>query len=149
MKNPLLLAHLLTLFIGGYIYILFRASSLILFRWIESLGGGSIIAVLQEKTIPFSETLPKWVLFSLPDGLWLFSYVCFALYVWQNSLTKSALLWVFILPTLAILHEFAQLFHVINGTFDLIDLLFYCIATALPFALFRKRINLVKTHKRL
>jgi hypothetical protein len=147
MKNPLLLAHLFSLFTGGYIYILFRDSSLLLFGWIEKLGAGSMTVIVREQTLPFGNSLPQWVLFSLPDGLWLFSYVCFTLYLWQNSLTKSALLWVFFLPVLAILHEFAQLIEIMDGTFDPLDIFFYCIATSLPFVLFRKRINLVKTHK--
>ena len=147
MKNVLLLAHLFSLIIGGLIYVLFRDSSLIFFGWIDQLGGRSLIQNIQVSTLPLGKSFPNWVIYSLPDGLWLFSYVCLMLYLWRRSLTRIGLIWVFLLPFLAICHELAQLTNLIIGTFDPMDLIFYCLATVLPFVFFKKTFNLVKTTK--
>ncbi len=145
MKNVLLLGHLFSLVIGGLIYVLFRDSSLIMFGWIDKLGGSSLIENIQASTLPIGKSFPAWLVYSLPDGLWLFSYVCLMLYLWRKSLTRIGLIWVFLLPVLAICHELAQLTNLMIGTFDPIDLLFYGLATILPFVFFKKTFNLVKT----
>jgi len=141
MKKQLIFGHIITLLIGGLIYVLFRALSLLMFSWYKSIGLGEILNGLRKSTIPFAENIPEWILFSLPDGLWIFSYVSLMLLIWQNSISKKNISWILITPILAISSELGQLFGLITGTFDLIDLLLYIFGMTLPFIFFKQSIN--------
>lgn len=74
----------------------------------------------------------KWILQSLPNGLWLFALLnVYRLYYRKHSFYQN-LLWLSMITLLAFTTEYLQAFHVVKGTFDLLDLLFYefaCIAT--------------------
>jgi hypothetical protein len=82
--------------------------------------------------------LPNWFLFSLPDGLFLFSYVSLMLAIWNKEVARSGIFWVSSIPVLIILSELGQLFLVVPGTFDIVDLLFYVAGTCIPFFLFHQ-----------
>lgn len=68
--------------------------------------------------------IPEWVKYSLPDGLWVLSYMLFMNIIWDNR-TTIGYFWIFCLPIIALLSEFGQLFHIVPGTFDAMDLLCY------------------------
>lgn len=108
-------------FVGGMIYLMFRDESLVMFRWCEELH---IKGYIDSLRIPC--TLPQWVVYSLPDGLWLCSYVLFISVVWNFDL-KHGWPYIFSLPTIAIASELAQAFGWVRGTFDWVDLLCYVI----------------------
>lgn len=130
------------LLVGGLIYILFRTSSLKMFAWYETIGLRSLTIALRKLTFPFAYKIPEWILFSLPDGLWIFSYVSLMLFIWNNTVSVKNLFWVLIIPLLAIGSEIGQGLGLIPGTFDLADLLLYVLGITLPFLLFTKSINL-------
>jgi len=113
---------------GGMIYIIFRSDQLLMFSWLRSVN--EVHSVNN-----FGNTLHvfHWFKYSLPDGLWLFSYTALMLEIWKNRINKQSFFWIFSLPCMALLSEFLQLFKVIPGTFDLIDLIFYILGAALPF----------------
>lgn len=142
MKKQLIFGSFLTLFCGGLIYVLFRTETLTMFDWYKTIGLENQTNELRRLTIPFAEELPEWMLFSLPDGLWLFSYVCLLLAIWQNTVSAMNAIWMLLIPMLAIASEIGQLFGLVDGTFDVIDLLFYLLGMALPFILFTKTTNL-------
>lgn len=136
------------LLVGGLIYILFRTSTLKMFTWCESIGLWSLTTALRKLTFPFAPKMPEWVLFSLPDGLWIFSYVSLMLFIWNNTVSLKNLFWILIIPFLAISSEIGQGPGLIPGTFDFADLLLYIFGMTLPFLLFNKSINLnLKLHK--
>ena len=141
MKKQLIFGHIITLLIGGLIYVLFRTSSLLMFSWYKYFGLEGILNGLRKSTIPFAKNIPEWILFSLPDGLWIFSYVCLILLIWKNSVSFKNIFWLLIIPILAIGSELGQLFGLIIGTFDLTDLLLYILGIALPFIFFKQSIN--------
>lgn len=141
MKKQLILGHIITLLIGGLIYMLFRTSSLLMFSWYKTIGLGGILNGLRKSTIPFTENVPEWILFSLPDGLWIFSYVCLILFIWKNSVSFKNLFWILIIPILAISSELGQFLGLITRTFDLTDLLLYIFGMTLPFIFFNQSIN--------
>ena len=141
MKKQLIFGSFLTLLVGGLIYILFRTSTLKMFSWYETIGLGELTNVMRKMTFQFSDKIPEWILFSLPDGLWIFSYVLM-LFIWQNSVSIKNIFWISIIPILAIGSELGQLFGLVIGTFDIADLLFYIFGMTLPFILFTKSINL-------
>ena len=133
MKQKLLYGHILSLSTGGLIYILFRSSTLKMFGWFTSLGMTDIINSARNLSLSYSSDLPNWIKFSLPDGLWIFSYVCLLLLIWSDNGIKKSIHWVLIIPIIAIFSEVGQLSNIVPGTFDPIDLVFYLLGTFSPF----------------
>ena len=142
MKRQLFFGSFLTLLCGGLIYVLFRTATLKMFVWYETIGLGGLTNGMRKLTFQFANELPEWILFSLPDGLWISSYVCLMLAVWQNSVSLNNAFWILIIPILVIGSEIGQLFGFVVGTFDLTDLLFYIFGMTLPLIFFTKTINL-------
>jgi len=141
MKRHLLLGHLVTLFLGSSIYICFRTDTLLMFKWFDNLNMTDLMTNIRHVSIPYKDYLADWVLFSLPDGLWLFSYVSLILYIWDKRVNMKNITWLTIIPIIAILSELGQFFSVIPGTFDIADLTFYLIGTVLPFVIFNFQFN--------
>lgn len=142
MKKQLLFGHIITLLVGGLIYMLFRTSTLLMFNWYNNIGIGEILNGFRKFTIPIAEDIPEWILFSLPDGLWIFSYVSLMLFIWRNSVSYKNLFWILIVPILAIVSEIGQIFGLVKGVFDFTDLLLYTLGMTLPFIFFKQSINL-------
>jgi len=147
MKKQLFFGHVLTLIIGGLIYILFRTDSLVMFKWFATLSLDKPIEYLRDSTLPFKDQLPDWFLFSLPDGLWIFSIISFILLIWGNNINKQNLVWIFTIPFIAIASEIGQLFSIVPGTFDAIDLAFYITGAVFPIKIFTNNFLTFKTKK--
>ena len=143
MKKQIILGCLFSILSGGLIYVLFRQDSLKMFSWFESVNLSNSISEMRLFTIPLSIYLPDWFLYSLPDGLWLFSYVSFLLVVWGNVISKHNIHWVILVPLIAIFSELGQLIKVIPGTFDVVDLCSYFLGAVLPILIFAN----LKTNK--
>lgn len=132
---------------GGLIYIIFRTEKLIMFRWFEYLNISQEIFALKRYCDNF--TLPDWIIYSLPDGLWMYSYTGILLEIWKCSVTRQNLFWIFSIPVAAILSEFFQFFKLIPGTFDFIDLIFYLTGIMIPFYLSTKTTFNTKKYEKL
>lgn len=143
MKKQLLLSSVVTLTIGSLIYILFRTESLKVFVWLDSLSCLPIAENMREFTLEMVDGVPNWMLYSLPDGLWLSSYICSMLLIWKNRITKESQGWIFCMPIIAVLSEAGQLFKIIPGTFDWMDVMMYFLGTLFPLAIYKK----TKTNK--
>lgn len=132
--------------LGGFIYIIFRTERLIMFRWFEHLGLSTEINRIKSfrNIYPFSD----WVIYSLPDGLWMFSYVALSLEIWKFSITCQNIFWIFSLPVAAVLSELLQLFNMIPGTFDLIDITFYLLGSIIPYYMSKNNLT-PKIHENL
>lgn len=133
MKKQLLFGHTATLLIGGLIYIAFRTERLLMFKWFAALSIDNAINDIRQITMKISPSLPNWFLYSLPDGLWIFSYVALILTIWKNKIHGTSIFWVLLIPVIAIASEFGQLYSIIPGTFDITDLTFYCLGAITPF----------------
>ena len=136
MNRQINIGFLFTLLFGGFIYILFRQDSLKMFSWFESVNLSNSISELRLFTLPLSFHLPDWFLYSLPDGLWLFSYISLLLLIWGNVISKQNIHWVLLVPLIAIFSEIGQLIKLVPGTFDIVDLGFYLSGTILPILIF-------------
>jgi hypothetical protein len=110
------------LFLGGMIYVLWRNESLIMFRWFDVLGFGGQVHCLRIYAKPYVNILPQWVIFSLPQALWLFSGILLLKSIWGNDKHKRILFWSVILLTIAFGIEYGQYLHWIPGTFDELDI---------------------------
>jgi len=116
---------------GGLIYIIFRTEKLLMFHWFEYLRLSNEINFIKNLRNIYS--FPGWFIYSLPDGLWIFSYTALTLEIWKFSITRDSSFWIFSIPIVAVSSEFLQLFRIIPGTFDLIDVIFYLLGIILPF----------------
>ena len=83
----------------------------------------------------------QWFLFSLPDSLWVFSYVCLMFGIWKGVISPQNLLWIGTVPLIAIASEFGQLLGFVRGTFDIMDVLCYLLGSILPFLIFNQFIK--------
>lgn len=135
MKIKLFLGHFLSLFFGGMIYILFRSSNLKMFKWFDKLGMNNVIDTLRINFMVLGENVPNWFKYSLPDGLWVFSYVCLLLMIWSDKKGKESLFFIFIIPLIAFFSELGQIVNIVPGTFDITDIIFYSLGTFAPFLL--------------
>lgn len=126
---------IITLFLpvvlGGLIYIIFRTERLLMFHWFGYLKLSDEINLIKNLRNIYS--FPCWFIYSLPDGLWVFSYTALSLEIWKLSITRHSFFWIFSIPVMAVLSEFLQLFKIIPGTFDLIDVMFYLLGIILSF----------------
>lgn len=136
MKIQIIIGHVFTLLLGGLIYILFRQDTLKMFSWFDNINVSAAISELRLCTVPLSGHFPNWFLYSLPDGLWLFSYLSVLLAVWDNVISKHNIHWLLLVPMVAIFSEIGQLFEIVPGTFDIFDLIFYLLGTVLPILIF-------------
>jgi len=136
MKRQIIIGHLFTLISGGLVYVLFRQDTLKMFSWFDNISLSVVISEIRLLTLPFSDHLPNWFLYSLPDGLWLFSYLSVLLVVWDNAISKYNIHWLLLVPLFAIFSEFGQLFEIVPGTFDIFDLIFYLAGTVIPILIF-------------
>ena len=115
----------LLLGIGGSIYLLFRPKTLLMFKWVESLGLSEYIDRLRDMVSNI--TVNHITLYSLPDGLWLASYIIVVNTIVSKSNKHNLLFWSLLLPIIAIVFELLQIPGIIPGVFDVFDLICYII----------------------
>ena len=107
-------AHVLVpVAIGASIYVGWRSTDILVFDWIDAIGGSDLI--VRPKT-----ELPFWVLYALPDGLWVYAYTSWMLLIWRRPS-----LWVWSGLILAVGAEVGQLMGFVSGTYSLLDVAFY------------------------
>lgn len=119
----------LPLLVGGWIYVAWRAEHLWMFRWFRGLGLQPAVDVVRHTAAPWADSLPDWLLFSVPDGAWVYACVAFFGRLWAEGPAVPRWFWVGLGPFLAIGGEIGQIPGWIPGTFDLNDLLWYSGAT--------------------
>ncbi len=120
------LISLSILFLGGIIYLGWRSGNLVMFQLLEQCGMIDILIPIRELGNTYS--LFDWMLYSMPDGLWLFSYMFIIDAIWNNHKNILRLLFLWSLPIIAIMSELLQYVSIIPGTFDIVDLLCYIFA---------------------
>ena len=127
------LLSFMLLTIGCLIYILYRQDSLLMFKYFEELG--IIDTVYHLRAVGTEHSLFDWVKNSLPDGLWLFSYMFLIDTIWNNEKSFLYYFFLWILPFIAISSEVLQAFEIVTGVYDTIDLLCYSGAILVFFIL--------------
>jgi hypothetical protein len=111
------------LFAGGSIYVIFRPLTLNMFRWFDAFGISSLINKYRESLSYVS--LNDFVLYSLPDGLWITSYLFIVNTIIPSKHKKELLFWILSLPMISVLSEFMQYYNFIQGRFDIYDVVSY------------------------
>ncbi len=133
LRTQLFLAHIISLFIGGMIYLLFRTEKLLMFKWFNALGAEGILKKIRFISLEYRTSLPNWFLYSMPDGLYVFSYVSLMLAVWNMKFTATSLFWMLNIPLIIIISEIGQWMQIVPGTYDTTDLIFYLSCSIIPF----------------
>ena len=107
----------LPLFVGSTIYVLFREKTLLMFDWFSYLKLDFIIDSLRNNFYGYRTYIPKSILFSLPDALWVYSFTMFLSIYYKNRIILSAIF------VGSIITEILQLWFVV-GTFDIYDVIY-------------------------
>jgi hypothetical protein len=105
----------------------YRHNSITIFNWLELLSLNNIVSSIREHLSPTREFLPDWFVFSLPDGLWVYSFSFTLLLIWGDNL-KVAFTWLLLPFLLGSVVEILQYYKYISGTFDYADLILCVIA---------------------
>jgi hypothetical protein len=119
-----MIIHCLTpMLLGGLLYVLFRSTNLRMFNWFTFFGLENLIQYARINVLQIKNYMPSWVYFSLPDGLWVYSFTSSILIYWNNEWQKAKI-WLLIPFIGGCLIEILQRFDLFSGTFDILDLTF-------------------------
>lgn len=117
------LIALLPIILGGLIYILWRPVDAVFFEWIKMLGFEEMLHWREHNFSEFSSYSPQWIIYSLPDGLWAFSYTFIIIRIWSGINSKIKFFWIATIPLFIIGLEVLQLTNLVRGTFSIPDLI--------------------------
>jgi len=137
-KIVALFLSLISLFIGIFIYSFLRIPPFILNKlyaltktqnWVQSV-----------RTNFTNTEFPEWILYGLPDLLWMFSFMLFILMIWNFRLNRHSLIWIIGAICIGLAYEFFQLTEITPGVFDFKDI-GYILTGALLALLFTIKIK--------
>ena len=106
-----------SMFIGSMIYILFREKRLLMFKWFKFIKLDFVINFLRDSFYKYRIYIPKSVLFSLPDALWVYSFTMFLSIYFKNKIILSSIF------VGSMIIEILQLWFA-TGTFDMYDVIY-------------------------
>lgn len=115
------------LVVGGLTYLLFRPCTLLMFRLVDALGATTVLGDCRAWSADSGAWLPEWVVYSLPNALWSAAYILTIEALLTPSRNKVAIAG--IMPVAGAVTEWLQAAGVLNGTFDVLDVVAY----ALPY----------------
>tara|TARA_B100000795_G_C22633050_1_gene373365 strand:+ start:136 stop:588 length:453 start_codon:yes stop_codon:yes gene_type:complete len=116
---------ILPILVGGIIYVCFRTKNLVLFDWLEFIGLDPIVDMIRLKSKQCSVYLPDQFIYSLPAGLWLYSFISFNILIRKNINDKMSLFWLLFPLIISLLSEFLQYIGLLKGTYSRTDILYY------------------------
>lgn len=106
-----------SMFIGSMIYILFREKRLLMFKWFKFIKLDFVINFSRDSFYKYRIYIPKNILFSLPDALWVYSFTMFLSIYFKNKIILSSIF------VGSMIIEILQLWFV-TGTFDMYDVIY-------------------------
>lgn len=133
-RTYIIINIIIPLIVGVAIYALYRNGNLLFFTWVEYVIGlkPSLNFSLDLTQILMNLHIPNWIIFSLPDGIWIYVLTSTIFVVWAQ---KIHLFWLSVPIFLGIGLEIFQLYNLVPGTFDSIDLIFLLSGYALALFL--------------
>lgn len=154
MKVRFFILHVLSpIVVGGLIYICWRNPSLIMFDWYHQISLGSVVSQIRASAPINCIPISGWILYSLPDALWVYSLTMFMAFIWskpKSSIMRSIWLGTGFLFGIGI--ELCQFAGFVQGTFDPTDILLCCLAAATALSIvkhneYKSNIVLMKERK--
>jgi|SRR5687767_5744814 len=131
---------ILSLSLGAVIYFITRSENIYLNQWLSQFNNGKALFFFQH--LFANSQLPDWIIYSLPDGLWMFGLVTIILLLWDFRLNKHSMLWIFLATCTGIFFEVFQALGFVRGSFDWTDLLFIVLAAVIPLLFARNKSRL-------
>jgi hypothetical protein len=133
--------HVLTPVIaGGMIYVRWRDTNLLMFKWLRVLRLETAVSWLRAGAAEPSGW-SYWLAYSLPDGLWVYALTALMVFLWRDARSPMKFLW----PSLGLLlgagSELGQLAGVVPGSFDVIDLVVCLFAAVAAMVLTTRKFN--------
>lgn len=126
--------------LGVLIYFFYREPS---FNFIKWFGLNEKFTSLSVRVNLVS--LPSWVIYNLPDGLWVFSFTYLVLFIYKFKFSKKTLFFTLFVPIIiSLISEIGQYFGFMQGTYDSFDILCYLIGFFLPILLSFRKIKITK-----
>ena len=111
----------LSLLIGFFIYLLFRPNNLIY---------NNFFSFPIKLSFETNNTITNFIIYSLPNGLWSFSYSQFIFNIYKDFTTKTVIL-SSLMVFFGIFLEVLQYHGFVSGYFDLVDIFAYLISCIL------------------
>jgi hypothetical protein len=118
---------LLPLSLGALVYLLWRPTSLRMFVWVRVFSLYTFVAGPRAVALPLLPFIPSWVVYSLPGGLWTYATVAWMAIVWRDDSRPVRFVWLGIAAVIGPLSEQFQLWGILSGVFDKLDLICYSI----------------------
>lgn len=143
-ENRIFLKEILLLVVGpmlctAMLYFLFRGNNLLYYKIAAYIDLQPAIEYLRTALGADRLHPDYWVTYSLPGALWLLAFQSLMLIIWNKQVNKSSFFWIFTPTLVALGGEFAQFLHITDGTFDLLDVIFYILATVCSFLLYKAK----------
>jgi hypothetical protein len=110
------------LILGGLIYVLLRPSEVLFLRLARSAGFEEAITLLRPANPGMTGLLPAWIIYSLPNACWAFSYALVITGIWIGRSHWIRYLWFATIPILVLGFEILQYPGFLPGTFSIVDL---------------------------
>lgn len=136
----ILIIIVIPLMVALSIYALFRTDKLTVYYWFPILKQirHALISKLDFNLNFLSKPVRGFLIYSLPDGLWLYSFTCFMILIWDNSKSKFKYFWMYIGTLIALTQKLGQGLGIFSGTFDINDVVIYLIATLVATLITKK-----------
>lgn len=112
---------IISITLGGLIYLGGRPLSLNLFRWCGIDKSNSWLTPFRYW---FEGRFPEWMIYELPGGLWALSYVLFVGIIWNCNIRKCIAVGS-VIPFIGVVSELLQIKGFLPGNFDVIDFMMY------------------------
>lgn len=111
-----------SLFLSLFIYVFYRTEKTLINQIFIALFHHETYTILKTR-VTFLLPLPDYIIYSLPEGLWVFCITLTSSFFYLEVQKRKWSL-VFVPILLAFLLEIFQLLHFTNGRFDLMDIVF-------------------------
>ncbi len=121
----LLFIHfILPISVGTLIYLLFRPVNLTVFHWSEKVGLYSYVLKARD-LFNIGGYMPEWFVYSLPNGLWAYSFMFFIYIIWGDAKSSGKTIFILLVVVLSVGSELGQLLNIVPGAFCLTDVFLY------------------------
>lgn len=120
---------------GGMIYLWLRPGSIRFFSWMEWAGFSELVEALRKPVPQPPEIMADWMVYSLPNGLWAFSYALIIGRLWWGRKASMRYFWLSSIPLVGMGYELLQYLGAIPGTFCYQDLLMCATGVGMGFSL--------------
>lgn len=122
-KSGIWFISALSVLLGWMIYVLFRSSDIAALHWMHSIGADGWIQHIRSLVPGSGLSIPSWIIYSLPNGLWAFAYALIISSLWIRHTSRIKWIWLSTIPTLVLGFELLQYPKILPGTFSMEDLL--------------------------